>query len=1410
MIRFVLRSVFAAAAAFVAAVPVPAAAQGTVQIMPFSNDYGYPWSGLVRGADGQLYGAVMQAGNGWGSIIRIDPASPAPVLTTIHAFNGGTEGRYPVGALLRATDGNFYGTTSEGGASGLGTVFKVTPAGVLTTLASFAGPDGKNPWAGVIEGSDGNFYGTTLAGGSANKGTVFRVTPAGALTTLASFNEINGSQPYGGLVEGSDGAFYGTTSAGGAEAAALGTLFRLTLVPPAGPGGAWSGTITTLFSFGAPSSTAGARPLGALLRAGDGNLYGATSEGGSLGGGTVFRLTEAGAFWLMTPLPALSNSRGDVMQASDGSLYVTAREAEDYPFAGDIYRVFLDGSIETAFAFDYLEMASTGVWPVGRLFQDTDGAFYGMAQQGGARGLGTVFKLTPGSSPVLTKLAEFGSDEGKFPSSLIKSSTGGVYGLMLAGGENGCGTVFSFTGASLTTRYAFSCGQGGAPGSLIQGSDGHFYGTTRYGGAYLRGNVFRLTAGGTFTSLADFGFDVTQAFVMEGADGSLYGTTQTGGVYGLGTLFKVTPGVSAAILASFAGTPTTGAQPFSPLVQGEDGNFYGTTPGGGTGSGGTVYRATSAGDLTTLVDFTGPNGRIPFAALLKGSDGNFYGTTASDGPTLGGTVFRMTPDGALTTLVAFTNDPGSPRGALVEGPDGSLYGATWDTVFRLTPAGTLHRLRKFSSNEGWTPRNFVLVSPREMYGTLDGGAKGGGAIFRLTNVAPVVASVHPIAAPLVMAQGGSGSGVLTVADADDVAGALGFRLVAQASKGTAVVNPVTGAFTYTPLPSASGRDSFTVTATDPHGDGNVVTVFAWITPSRRAAADFDGDSRADMTIYKGDGQWAIRSSSSGYTASTTIDWGGVGYVPVAGDYDGDGAVDPAVYQSATGQWLALLSASNYTTVFIRNWGGAGYAPAPGDYDGDGRIDLGVYLRATGQWFVLKSGAGYTTAFSVTTSRGVPVPGLDFDGDGASDIAMYHGSTWSIITSSSAFASAIDRTLGGGAVTLVAGDYDGDGKADPAVYERATGRWRALPSSTGSTLEVVSGGLGFDPAPADYDGDGRIDVAVVERATGVWTARLSTTAYATTLSVGAWGSSSERLVSTAIPIVVSETARASDTDRDGLADITVYGTSSGRWRTLTSASSYSTLTTNDWGGVGYTPVPGDYDGDGRTDRAVYHAATGNWHVLLSGANFTTALNLNAGGADADPVPGDYDGDGRTDVAVYRAASGVWSVLKSSSGYTASFTIGWGGTGYQAVPADFDGDGATDLALYVAATGTWHVLLSGTNFTTAVSKSVGGSGYAAVPGDFDGDGLADFAVYETATGVWYGLLSGSMYRSTMNVGWGGAGYAPARGDFDGDGRADLAVYHAASGTYYVRLSGTNFTTVLIRSVGGSGDVAVPAFR
>jgi len=141
-------------------------------------------------------------------------AAPAQTFTTLFTFDG-TDGSVPNGGLIRATDGDFYGTTSSGGAGGSGTVFKITPEGTLTTLYSFCSQtnciDGKNPELGLIQATDGNFYGTTFSGGANGAGTVFKITLGGTLTTLHSFNSTDGANPLAGLVQATDGDLYGTT-----------------------------------------------------------------------------------------------------------------------------------------------------------------------------------------------------------------------------------------------------------------------------------------------------------------------------------------------------------------------------------------------------------------------------------------------------------------------------------------------------------------------------------------------------------------------------------------------------------------------------------------------------------------------------------------------------------------------------------------------------------------------------------------------------------------------------------------------------------------------------------------------------------------------------------------------------------------------------------------------------------------------------------------------------------------------------------------------------------------------------------------------------------------------------------------------------------------------------------------------
>jgi uncharacterized repeat protein (TIGR03803 family) len=275
-------------------------------------------AGLIQATDGKFYGTTNLGGtNNNGTIFKINRAGS---LTTVYRFcsvSGCQDGANPSAGLLQASDGNFYGTTYNGGAYGLGTVFKITKAGVLTTVLSFNGTNGSNPFFGsLIEGRDGYLYGTTITGGANNGGTVFRMTTVGKLSRLYSFcaalNCADGSNPYGGLVQGTDGYLYGTTSDGGNG---YGTAFKLT-----GPR-----KLTTLHSF---NFTDGAYPEAGLVQATDGNFYGTTPQGGADGlGGTLFMITPTGDFtnlYSFCSKPNCADGNGafsGLVQATNGALY---------------------------------------------------------------------------------------------------------------------------------------------------------------------------------------------------------------------------------------------------------------------------------------------------------------------------------------------------------------------------------------------------------------------------------------------------------------------------------------------------------------------------------------------------------------------------------------------------------------------------------------------------------------------------------------------------------------------------------------------------------------------------------------------------------------------------------------------------------------------------------------------------------------------------------------------------------------------------------------------------------------------------------------------------------------------------------------------------------------------------------
>jgi uncharacterized repeat protein (TIGR03803 family) len=309
-------------------------------------------------------------------------------------------------------------------------------------------------------------------------------------------------------------------------------------------------------------------------------------------------------------------------------------------------------------------------------------------------------------------------------------------------------TVAGLTGSGVTlsTLYAFTGNaDGGNPNGLMQDTNGNFYGTTQGGGSNDSGVVFQMTPGGTLTTLDSFnylnggGYSPTAALV-QGSDGLLYGTTEYGGTKDDGTLFKTTTNGALTTLVQFNGG--NGAEPYRAIIQGADGNFYGTTVGGGSSDSGLVFCMTPGGTVTALASFSGPTGLNP-NELIQAANGVLYGTTFNGGANGNGTVYQITTNGALTSLVSFnyTNGGYLPNAGLAQTPDGTLYGATYEggafghgTIYAMSPSGAITTLYSFTGGaDGSNPAStLTLGADGNFYGTAAyGGVDDDGTVFRI-------------------------------------------------------------------------------------------------------------------------------------------------------------------------------------------------------------------------------------------------------------------------------------------------------------------------------------------------------------------------------------------------------------------------------------------------------------------------------------------------------------------------------------------------------------------------------------------------------------------------------------------------------------------------------------------------------
>lgn len=393
----------------------------------------------------------------------------AAEISYIYSFGSNpSDAAQPNGPLLLGSDGNLYGTSRSGGTSrchdfpnACGTVFRISPSGEETVLHSFSDSvdEGFWPTAPLVQTADGNFYGTTAFGGEYSAGTLYKMTPDGLMTLLYSFGgSAADAMVPAALIQGNDGNFYGTSSSGGAYHCDqlpkvgnnCGTVFKVT---PAGE-------LTVLYSFGA-STADGVQPIAPLMQANDGNFYGTTSLGGEYDGGTVFKITPAGVLTILysfksgvdvVPPPEGTAPQGSLIQASDGALYGTAVAGGllDCPGGcGTVFRITLDGAYSVLYSFRGPD-AGDAAGPAPFLIQARNGNIYGTSYGGGAFGndlAGVVFELTPaGSERVLYSFGPLNVNPSSPNAGVIEADDGTFYGITAYGVRGGpAGSVFKLT-----------------------------------------------------------------------------------------------------------------------------------------------------------------------------------------------------------------------------------------------------------------------------------------------------------------------------------------------------------------------------------------------------------------------------------------------------------------------------------------------------------------------------------------------------------------------------------------------------------------------------------------------------------------------------------------------------------------------------------------------------------------------------------------------------------------------------------------------------------------------------------------------------------------------------------------------------------------------------------------------------
>ena len=649
----------------------------------FSYDGNMPLSSLYKARNGKLYGVTYFGGaDGYGVLFEWDPATST--YTKKIDFNGTEKGKGPYGSLMQAENGKLYGMTNWGGVNNLGVLFEWDPANnaFMKKLDFNGAENGSNPQGSLMQAGNGKLYGMTSLGGTNGYGVLFEWDPiTNTYAKKLDFNgDDNGSLPYGSLVQADNEKLYGMTFTGGENN--YGVLFEW---DPA------SEAYTKKLDFNGNEN--GSNPNGSLVKADNGILYGTTTYGGSNGQGLLFdwnpvtdtytkKLDFGAEMKAGYPVGSLVSANNRKFYGMTGSVIyewdpVTNNFTNKYNFDLDVTRSV--GSIPKG----SLVLADNG-----KLYGMTMEGGVGSCCQSGA---GTLFEWDP-ETDTFTKKMDFNrADNGRNPTDLlVRANNGKLYGMTGKGGEYDLGVLFEWNPATntFTKKLDFTGPEnGGHPlGSLMQADNGKLYGMTNDGGLENSGVLFEWDpVADTYTKKLTFNGEEEggspYGSLIQADNGKLYGTTGYGGVNKKGVLFEWDPATNIYIKKLDFNGAENGSNPYGSLLQANNGRLYGLTYTGGAYDLGVLYEWEPATDTyTKKLDFNGTdNGSNPFSTLIQANNGKLYGMTEYGGIYNLGALFEWDPaTDSCTKKIDFDGaEYGSyPRGSLMQATNGKLYGMT--------------------------------------------------------------------------------------------------------------------------------------------------------------------------------------------------------------------------------------------------------------------------------------------------------------------------------------------------------------------------------------------------------------------------------------------------------------------------------------------------------------------------------------------------------------------------------------------------------------------------------------------------------------------------------------------------------------------------------------------------------------